>query len=1046
MNENFYLIIKHLIRCEYILRADILTNIGTHIDNQERIGIMEHTKRKQFINELHTIMLKLNTEYNNCLPKYKKIRYTPTVYETHMINNLNYEGFVLAITSYPNILHTNIKKYFIEIDKRIYTLIKNTGTLYVSDILKLSVGNNYREIMRIDDDVNKIKTFININKKDIDLKGLLRTIHNSVTLLDIIIQQFNAVEIYIYNDHYNNNTSSVLIKKYKYNEHTHLEESNKFKYELMLENCYKITIKCAVSHKIFVLIGYFNFDVINSVVVTSQICNNYIYYKKKLLIEYAKKNTIINDSYKDIYLSNISLGDILSFKGNELVDKLLLDYELYTKSCNLKFKITVNEFLKSNLIKKYTILKCLLIGPSNSIKNAAMLFGMAKDQNTDSKNNRSCVADILFRNLNHSQQNKLRKTNQCIKQELDKIKKITSDDMDLKQQCIMNNNMSDYVKKCVITRLEEIQSKNNDYQKNNTYIKTLINYPWIPKDYEDMFTTIGSDIIKCRNKLKIIKDEFDKRIFGQDEFKTVICDIVGKWFSNPNSMGKAIGLCGPPGVGKTLIASGLGKILGIPYQEIHLGGLSDGSVLNGHSFTYSDSQPGLIVNHMIKAGKPRCILFFDELDKTCSKHNINEIFNVLIHVTDPNTNDKFSDKFFQDISFPLNKCIFIFSFNDVEKVDPILRDRMEIINVSPYSQSDKIIIAKNYLIPELLSGIGIEKKSIMIANNTIETIIDNYTLEAGVRKLKNCIEKLFLKMNIDRIYGRGPFKNREHFSNDNPIKLTKSHVLKYLGKTKLTVEKIHLTNQVGVINGLYATTIGSGGILPILCYSNKNNTDKFTLEFTGKMGKVMQESISFAWTIAKNCTLQHIVDKFYELNKGGLHIHAPEGAVSKDGPSAGSAFTVAFISRITGFPIKHNIAMTGEINIGGDVTAIGGLVYKLTGAKIAGIKLVFVCCHNIDDVKKIKDTNPGLFNIVNINNNDKILNKLPAKYKKYNSYTDGFNIMIINTIYDIIPYVLVDPSYIKKYYNNGEYKPYDITCDIDSIMYKHKDGFTNIIC
>ena len=183
-------------------------------------------------------------------------------------------------------------------------------------------------------------------------------------------------------------------------------------------------------------------------------------------------------------------------------------------------------------------------------------------------------------------------------------------------------------------------------------------------------------------------------------------------------------------------------------------------------------------------------------------------------------------------------------------------------------------------------------------------------------------------MNIDRIYGRGPFKNRENFSKDNPIRLTKSHVLKYLGKSKTTVEKIHLTNQVGVINGLYATTIGSGGILPILCYPNKNNNDTFALELTGKMGKVMKESISFSWTIAKNCTLQKIVDSFYELNKGGLHIHAPEGAVSKDGPSAGSAFTTAFISRITGFPIKNNIAMTGEISIGGDVTAIGGLVYK----------------------------------------------------------------------------------------------------------------------
>jgi endopeptidase La len=735
------------------------------------------------------------------------------------------------------------------------------------------------------------------------------------------------------------------------------------------------------------------------------------------------------------------LGDILSHKGSTLIDKMLSDYELYIKASNINFKETINDFLHSDLTKKYNILRCLLLGPKNSIKNAAMLFGIAKDQNRDSKNNKSCVADILFRNLNHFQQTKLRKSGHYVKQELDRIKKMTSDDMDLREQCVMNNNMNDHVKKCALTRLEEMKSNNSEYHKILTYVKTLVDYPWVPDDYSDMFTTIGNDMEKCREKLKDIKEEFDKRVFGQTEFKTIIGDIVGKWFTNPNSMGKAIGLCGPPGCGKTLIASGLGKVLNIPYQEIHLGGLEDGSVLNGHSFTYSGAQPGLIVTKMVMAGEPRCILFFDELDKACAKHGMNEIFNVLIHATDPNTNGNFSDKFFQDVTFPLNKIIFVFSFNDKSKIDPILLDRMEIINVKPYSMNDKIEISKNYLTPELLDGVGIERGSIVMTPQTIEYIIGKYTLEAGVRKLRNYIEKIFLKLNIDRIYARGPFKNRINFNKDKPIRITKKQVIKYLGKPDMQIEKIHSTDQIGVVNGLYATTAGSGGIVPILCYPGKNDHNKFTLELTGKQGQVMKESINFSWTIAKNCVKKEIVEQFYKHNKGGIHVHTPDGAVPKDGPSAGCAFTTAFISRLTGLAIKKDIAMTGEIGIGGDITVIGGLEYKLTGAKIAGVKLVFVCEENLDDLRKIKETNPGLFNLINPSDNPKVKKVIDEVCKK--KISTEFTVIVINSIFDIIPYVLIDQKYIKKHYKKRKYKPYDQTCDHHEIMERNDIGFEN---
>ena len=1045
MSNNLHLIIKTFIRSEYSLRSEILANICKHIDDMNRDSIIYHTNRNKLMNKLSTSINMLNTNYNNSLPLYKNINYVPNETESKMIEN----GNIVALSKYLTVLRDcklrkQITDFFASVDVEIYDLMKSVGSKTISDVLRMKIGENYRDIMCIDSDIKEIVQFVQDNKKNMNLADFMIKLHNSSVLIDVLEKHFVPVEIIVSPQTFTNNKTTVLINRYHYDGVVNSEESLKFKYEIMLENCFKVTIKCAKTRNTFVIYGYFSYDVANSVVATSQVCNNFIYQKKKLLIDHAREHVNINKDYKDVFLLNMSLGDILSFKGDSLVEKMLSDYELYTKSCNIKFKVTVNDFLKSDLTRKYNILRCLLLGPKSSIKNAAMLFGMTKDQNRDTKNNKTCVADILFRNLNHSQQCRLRKSGQYVKQELERLKKLTSDDMDLKQQCIMNNNMSDYVKKCALTRLEEMKSNNSEYHKNLTYVKTIIDYPWVPNDYCDVFTTIGNDINKCKNKLIQVKKDFDSRVFGQTEFKTVIGDIVGKWFTNPNSMGKAIGLCGPPGCGKTLIASGLGKVLGIPYQEIHLGGLEDGSVLNGHSFTYSGAQPGLIVTKMVAAGEPRCILFFDELDKACTKHGVNEVFNVLIHATDPNTNSKFSDKFFQDVTFPLSKCIFVFSFNDASKIDPILKDRMEIINVLPYSLSDKLEISKSYLTPELLDGVGIEKGSIVMTPQTIEHIITKYTLEAGVRKLRGCIEKIFLKLNVDRIYGRGPFKNRVNFSPDKPIRINKKHVQKYLGKPNITIEKIHTSDQIGVINGMYATTVGSGGVLPILIYPARNGYSKPTLELTGKQGKVMRESVNFAWTIAKNCSKPEVVDNYYKHNKGGIHVHTPDGAVPKDGPSAGSAFTTAFISRLTGFPIKKEIAMTGEINVGGNVSAIGGLEYKLSGAKVAGVKLVFVCEENLDDLKKIKETNANLFNLLNVYNNPKVQKVLDDVCKKKNSNSGDFKVIVVNTIYDIIPYVLIDKSYIEKTYKNKKHTIYDKTCDWSTFMIKNDNGFDNM--
>ena len=1038
MDDKTCVMFRSFIKQRYQIRSEILIQLSKHIDDLNRESIIHHTIRNRYAEELSRCIMRLNTAYNEIIKLYKKLEYDidPDIENFDPDRDQQLFDLIMTmndITCDRDDPKRRVMSFFDEVDDMIKGLMSRVGAEKIEDAMKLTIGPLYREILGIDRDSDNLKEVVKRGRNNMDLISLMRKMHNSMGLFDLLNDTFHPVDIFFKNGY---NRNSILINRYVYKKKApSSEESLRFKYEVLLENCYKVTIKTKMPNMSIVIIGYFDYDTVNSVVATSQLCNPFVYQKKKKLVEYVEQNVMINGNYKDLYLTNLTLGEILSFKGDDLVSKMMSDYDIYTRSCNIKFKTTIEEFLKANLTKKFNMLRCLLLGPKSSIKHGAMLYGMAKDQNRDSKNNRSCVADILFRNLNHSQQSRLRNSGHYVKQEMDRIKKMTADDMDLKQQCVMNNNMSDHVKKVALVRLEEMKSNGSEYQKNYNYVHTLINYPWVTERYSDVFTRMNGDVKKIKTMIDKMRVDFDAKVYGQDEFKTTIIDLVGKWASNPNSMGKAIGLCGPPGVGKTLIASALGDILGIPYEEIHVGGLEDGSVLNGHSFTYSGAQPGLIVTKMVSAGEPRCILFFDELDKASTKHGINEIANVLIHATDPNTNKKFSDKFFSDVSFDLSKVIFVFSFNDASKIDRILRDRMEIISVSAYSVNDKLTITQDYLVPELLKGIAIEKGSITMTNKTIEHIIGKYTREAGVRGLRNTLEKCFLKMNIDRIYSRGPFRRRTNFSAKKSIRLTKQHITKYLGKPKLEVEEIHDTDMVGVINGLYATDRGYGGIIPILIYRALKDNKRFSLELTGKQGKTMKESVGFAWTIAKNCVRDTVVKNFYRSEPGGLHIHTPDGATPKDGPSAGSAFTTAFISRITGYKIKREVAMTGEINIGGTVSAIGGLEHKLNGAKEAGVKFVFVCKKNLDDIKKIKKSNPGLFNLINPNDDPDVTKVIDTLCKKKNSNTGDFKLMVIETIFDIIPYALVDPAYVAENYNDN-YNTYGVTCDISNFMVK----------
>jgi endopeptidase La len=499
-------------------------------------------------------------------------------------------------------------------------------------------------------------------------------------------------------------------------------------------------------------------------------------------------------------------------------------------------------------------------------------------------------------------------------------------------------------KKIVLQKVIDVKTTSNETPKQLLFIHSLLHFPW-PSDTDNFFKP---GVESTKDFLYQVNENMNKKIYGHTECKDMLQELIGKWFTKPTSSGTIIGLVGPPGVGKTLIAKTIGAALQIPYIQITLGGQNDADVLLGHSYTYSGAQPGILIKKIIEAGTTRCIVLFDELDKVCCKNDTSEIFNVLIHLTDKNTNNAFHDRFFGEITFPLNRVTFIFTYNNAEMIDPILRDRIQEIHIQPYSINDKINITKQYLIDEIKNGIGLDYE-INISDNDIEYIIESYTNEVGIRELSRNLEKILLKLNINRIYKRHPFDD----ANIKVITIDTDMINTYIQKPSIVLRKIHNQNMIGIINGLYTTTNGNGGIVPIQVFNNYMNNKKFTLKLTGCQGKIMKESVMSAFTTVMQLLHSQQRINFFSEHKFGLHIHTPDGSIPKDGPSAGCAIAIAILSKILNVPIKYNVAITGEIEPTGKIVQIGGLYYKLYGAKKAGIELVFIPKDNENEYNHI---------------------------------------------------------------------------------------------
>lgn len=475
-----------------------------------------------------------------------------------------------------------------------------------------------------------------------------------------------------------------------------------------------------------------------------------------------------------------------------------------------------------------------------------------------------------------------------------------------------------------VKRLSKMPSGSQEAVVIRTYLDTCLALPW-NKSTED------TSSIEAARKI------LDEDHYGLKKVKERILEILSVKALNPDVKGQIICLSGPPGVGKTSIGKSIARALGREYVRVSLGGVKDESDIRGHRKTYIGAMPGRIITALKQAGTNNPVMLLDEIDKMSNDFR-GDPSSAMLEVLDSEQNREFRDHYIE-MPFNLSNVLFITTANNLNTIQEPLLDRMEVIELSSYTREEKFNIAKRHLIPKQLKANGMKSSQMRITDGCIYTLIDGYTKEAGVRKLERSIASLCRKAAkeiVENDISRVTFKER--------------NIEAYLGIKKYLPDLVAENSEVGLVNGLAWTSVGGVTMpLEVLVLDGKGD-----ITLTGSLGDVMKESAKIAVSYCRSVAEKFKIDKDFYKTKD-LHIHAPEGAVPKDGPSAGVTMVTAMISALSKTPVKSSVAMTGEITLRGKVLPIGGLKEKSMAAYKAGIKTIVIPFDNKADIQEIDD-------------------------------------------------------------------------------------------
>ncbi len=474
-----------------------------------------------------------------------------------------------------------------------------------------------------------------------------------------------------------------------------------------------------------------------------------------------------------------------------------------------------------------------------------------------------------------------------------------------------------------IGKMQRMNPQVAEYSIQRNYLDLFLDLPW-------------NEFSKDKFDLKRAKRILDRDHYGLDDVKRRIIEYLAVLKLRNDMKSPILCLYGPPGVGKTSLGKSIAEALGREYVRVSLGGLRDEAEIRGHRKTYIGAMPGRIVQSLKKAGTSNPVFVLDEIDKLSNSHQ-GDPSSAMLEVLDPEQNSEFYDNFLE-MGYDLSKVMFIATSNSLSTIQPALLDRMEIINVSGYTIEEKVEIGKRHLLPKQLKEHGLTEKHLKIAKPQLEKIVEGYTRESGVRGLEKQIAKMVR-------YAAKNIAMEEDYS----IKVSNHDVIEVLGSPKLERDKYENNNVAGVVTGLAWTRVG-GDILFIESILSKG---KGTLSITGNLGKVMKESATIAMEFIKANADELGLDSNI-FDKYNVHIHVPEGATPKDGPSAGVTMLTSLVSLFTQRKVKKSLAMTGEITLRGKVLPVGGIKEKILAAKRARIKEILLCEENRSDIEEIK--------------------------------------------------------------------------------------------